>query len=189
VYLGFTTQAFVFLAIAGLLYLASIYEAWLPHVKALRKVMTGRRRPGTTVDGLKTLTKQVGEAAGQETHRALSTSALRGDSTIYDALSDLVSRAFALEHYQVSYHPITVFDASPAELWERDYALWEDSAIALLKRIDRAATADVLRSTTAPRHGIYASATLVPIGVEQAKVSRLRGQREVLEKVKAEYSS
>jgi hypothetical protein len=109
------------------------------------------------------------------------------DPGVRDALADLITRATALENYLASHHhAVTIFDASPAEQWEQDYALWEDSAVALLKRMGRAATADVLRNTRAPRRSIYSSATLVPIGVDQSQVNRLRGQREVVEIVLGE---
>ncbi len=106
----------------------------------------------------------------------------RADRETSKTLSNLVGRARRLEFSAPPFSIATMMHSSPTEIWQEDYAVWQDSAVAFLRGIGRHATADVFPSIKGPRT-IYAgvSVALMTLSITQQQVDRLRGQRELLE--------
>jgi hypothetical protein len=124
-----------------------------------------------------------GEASPSRNVRRAITRSPFGQATI-DQISALIGRGHSLEYPTSHYHLTTILDSSAVELWAQDYAVWEDAAISFLHRIGRNATADVFKRIKSPR-SIYATSSMSLV-VDERQLNRLRGQRELLEKIQEE---
>jgi hypothetical protein len=82
----------------------------------------------------------------------------------------------------------TFMRTSPANVWQREYTLWADSAVNFLREIGRAETAEAFRNVDGRRWSdeTLLNLSAMQIGITDAQMKRLRGQKELLEMLQRE---